>query len=258
MQKKITILNFSNIYKEENFYKNAAVTWIDCSDICGADCFCDSEAAQKICQRIKDLSPHGLHFIDSGNYHYISKFFTDKIHEAFSLVVFDHHPDMQPPLFEQILTCGDWVKSVLDNNIFIKKIVLVGTSDKLIANIPNKYSHRIVCFPESKLHDRQAWQRFYNFHFSNPIYVSIDKDVLSPTDEATNWDQGKATLPELKRLVVSLLQHNRLIGVDICGECNYSIAGLLDKNIQENDYVNGELLKLLNAPCYSPKTQNNQ
>lgn len=245
MLKKITILNFSNIYKEEKFYKDVNATWIDCSNICGADCFCDGEAAQIIRQRIKDVSPHGLHFIDSGNYHYISKFFTDKIHEKFSIVVFDHHPDMQPTLFDQLLTCGDWVKSVLDTNKFVEKVVLVGTSDKLIANIPNEYCQRIVCFPESKLHDRQAWQRFYNLHFCNPIYVSIDKDVLSPNDEATNWDQGKTTLPELKRLVVSLLHHNKLIGVDICGECNYSIIGLLDRKVQENDYVNSELLKLL-------------
>lgn len=58
MLKKITILNFSNIYKEEKFYKDVNATWIDCSDICGADCFCDGEAAQIIRQRIKDVSPH--------------------------------------------------------------------------------------------------------------------------------------------------------------------------------------------------------
>lgn len=245
MQNKIVVMNFSNIYKEENFYKNVRVEWIDCSDINGADCFCDGDAAKEIIRRMKDTSPHGLHFIDSGNYHYISRFFTDKIQEPFTLVVFDHHPDMQPPLFERMLTCGDWVKSVIDTNRNVDKVVLVGTSDKLIESIPKEYADRIVCFPESQLHDRQAWETFYDLHFRLPIYISIDKDVLSPADDKTNWDQGATTLTQLKRLVGTLLRHNRLIGVDICGECDYSIRGLLDRNVQENDHVNAELLRLI-------------
>lgn len=71
MQKKIVVINFSNIYKEETFYQNVGAEWIDCSDISGADCFCDSEAAHEIRRRLRGVSPHGLHFIDSGNYHYV-------------------------------------------------------------------------------------------------------------------------------------------------------------------------------------------
>ena len=249
MQKKIVVMNFSNVYKEENFYRKTGAEWIDCSDISGADCFCDDEAAGEIRRRLDGVSEHGLHFIDSGNYHYVSRFFTDKIRERFVLIVFDHHPDMQPPLFEQMLTCGDWVKSVIDNNKWLDKVVLVGTSDKLIANIPEEYASRVVCFPESQLHDRQAWQTFYDLHFNLPIYVSVDKDVLSPTDDPTNWDQGATTLPELKRLLVTLLRHNRLIGVDVCGECDYSIRGLLDPNVQMNDQVNKELASLVAEAC---------
>lgn len=245
MEKKIVVMNFSNVYEEECFYKKAGAEWIDCSDISGANCFCDDEAAQEICRRLQGVSAQGLHFIDSGNYHYVSRFFTDKIKEKFVLVVFDHHPDMQPPLFEQILTCGDWVKSVIDTNKNLEKVVLVGTSDKLIANIPEEYASRLVCFPESQLHDRQAWLTFYDIHIKQPIYVSVDKDVLSPTDDPTNWDQGVTTLPELKRLLVTLLRHNRLIGVDVCGECDYSIRGLLDPKVQMNDKVNAELLRLV-------------
>ena len=75
--------------------------------------------------------------------------------------------------------------------------------------------------------------------------MSIDKDVLSPTDDPTNWDQGATTLPELKRLLATLLRHNRLIGVDVCGECDYSIRGLLDPDVQTNDQVNKKLTRTL-------------
>ena len=245
MEGKIAVVNFSNVYNEEKFYENERVDWVDCSNIAGADCFCDAEAASQIMQRLQPIPAAGLHFIDSGNYHYVSKFFTDKIRQRFSLVVFDHHPDMQPSLFDQILTCGDWVKAVLDTNRFVDKVVLVGTSDKLLQNISADYADRIVTFPESQLGDRQAWRTFYDMHFKTPIYISMDKDVLSPVFESTNWDQGTATLPQLKRLLVTLLRHNHLIGVDVCGECSYSIRGLIDGDVKKDDMVNAELLRLL-------------
>ncbi len=47
-------------------------------------------------ERIATFQPEEIHFIDSGNHHYMSKLWTDKITSPFSLVVFDHHPDMQP------------------------------------------------------------------------------------------------------------------------------------------------------------------
>jgi arginase family enzyme len=237
-------MNFSNVYAEETFYKEKRVLWVNCTDITGVDCFCDNEASVLLAQRMADLSPQGIHFIDSGNYHYVSKFFIDKIPEDFILVLFDHHPDMQPSLFEDILTCGSWVKVAMDTNPHLKKVVLVGTSDELLEHIESKYLNRIVEFRESRLEDWEAWRKFYAMQFDLPIYISIDKDVLSPEEICTNWDQGKATLEDLKRLLLILLKYNRLIGVDICGECSYSIQGILDANLQKDDRVNRQLMEL--------------
>lgn len=241
---ELVIMNFSNVYAEETFYKQERVLWIDCSDIMGTDCFCDNEASREICRRMGTLSPQGIHFIDSGNYHYVSKFFTDKIQEDFVLVVFDHHPDMQPSLFGELLTCGSWVKAALDTNRHLKKVVLIGTSDELLKHIDPAYLDRIVEFKESQLENHEAWQAFYEMHFDLPIYISIDKDVLSKDEEQTNWDQGKVTLKELKRMLLILLRHDQLIGVDISGECSYSIQGLLDANLKKNDKVNRQLAQL--------------
>ena len=46
----------------------------------------------------------GIHFLDSGNYHYVSKIWMEKIEEEFELLVLDHHTDMQPPMFGDILS----------------------------------------------------------------------------------------------------------------------------------------------------------
>lgn len=245
---KIVIMNFSNVYTEETFYKNEHIEWIDCTDIKGSDCFCDKEASATICRKIQHLQPQGIHFIDSGNYHYISKFFTDKIQEDFILVVFDHHPDMQPSLFNELLTCGSWVKAALDTNLYLKKVLLIGTSDDLLKKIEPKYLNRIIEFRESQLEDHQAWQDFYSIHLNLPIYISIDKDVLDTREDKTNWDQGKTTLPELKRLLLILLKHDRLLGVDICGECKYSIAGMLDPDLRKDNAINQQLAYLFENP----------
>ena len=67
-----------------------------------------------------------IHFLDSGNYHYVSKIWLDKIEEEFELLVFDHHTDMQMPMFGNILSCGGWIQAALDTNTRLKRVYLAG------------------------------------------------------------------------------------------------------------------------------------
>ena len=76
-----------------------------------------------------------FYFFDNGNYHYMSKLWTDSIREPFDLVVFDHHPDMQPPRFEGILSCGGWIKEVLDHNKLVQNVIVIGVADHLVDEI---------------------------------------------------------------------------------------------------------------------------
>ena len=92
------ILDFTHVYCDENMKNNSQFHWIDCSDINGCDLYCSDEAAAEIQKRIMPYGTKGIHFIDSGNFHYITKITTDQIKQPFSLVVFDHHTDMQQPL----------------------------------------------------------------------------------------------------------------------------------------------------------------
>ena len=58
---------------------------------------CDDGAMSEIRQRISEhgIGADEIHFIDNGNYHYMSAITLEMVKEPFSLVVFDHHPDMQ-------------------------------------------------------------------------------------------------------------------------------------------------------------------
>ena len=52
---------------------------IDCRDIAGTDCYCDDIAKQMISDRLEDHGMEGVHFLDSGNYHYLSLLFMNEI-----------------------------------------------------------------------------------------------------------------------------------------------------------------------------------
>ena len=186
----IIIMNFTGVYDYEAFARNNKFIWLDCRHLYGTDGYCDREGALALKGMIADYPAEGVHFIDSGNYHYLTKFWTDKLETPFSLIVFDHHPDMQPPLFDNILSCGSWVKDILDHNNNCKKVIIVGASDKLIQAVPKGYERQVRFYSETTLMHEEGWQNFSSGHINGPVYISIDKDVLKPASAATNWDQG--------------------------------------------------------------------
>lgn len=266
-----TICNFSNVYENQPFIEglwlSGEATWIDCTDIPGTDCYCDDEAVEIIRKRIADAGikdADGIHFFDNGNYHYMSKIWTDMVQEPFSLVVFDHHPDMQEPRFGNILSCGGWVKKVLEGNKFVNNVVIIGVADHLADEIREELSQagdaeildKVTFIRESELptvtlEGRSPDRVYSTFHIphSTPVYISIDKDALSPAHAATNWDQGSLDVATLKEIIAGLATNHKIIGVDICGERARDFAGDEHHTVQEadalNDRINRELAEFL-------------
>ena len=218
MERQIIIMNFTHVYEQERFLRNKRFQWIDCSSINGTDCYCDDTAMRILKQRIAPYSPAGIHFIDSGDYHYVSKLWTDKISKPFSLIVFDHHPDMQPTLFDNLMSCGCWVKEVLETNPNIRKVCIIGASEALLQRIKGQFPEQLVFYSEQELSHEEGWKRFAANHLNEPVYISVDKDVLNHESALTNWDQGSLTLKELEELLTLILRKQDVIGIDICGE----------------------------------------
>lgn len=244
----VVVMNFTGVYNYESFARNCQFVWLDCQHLNGTECYCDEEGASALQRMIADYSPQGIHFIDSGNYHYVTKFWTDKLATPFALLVFDHHPDMQPPLFEHILSCGSWVKDVLDTNANCKKVIIAGASDRLLQEVPKEYGDRIHFYSESSLDQEAGWKAFASEHVSEPVYISIDKDVLDPSSAITNWDQGSLTLSELEQLLAVVFRQERVIGIDICGECS-STLNLFEemREMEIDNRANGELLRFFRS-----------
>lgn len=237
-------MNFSGVYDLESFSHNPAFVHLDCTHLSGTDCYCDPEAAQKIHTLIAPYPAEGIHFIDSGDYHYLTEFWTDKLEYPFSLILFDHHTDMQTPLFDQLLSCGSWVKSMLDHNPYLRQVYLIGPSEEQASTIPASYRERVMAYTDTRL--RKHLLTSQPPTLKEPVYISIDKDVLDKQSALTNWDQGSLTLKELKDLLTQLLKHEQVIGIDICGECASTLHQLTtDPAIRLDNEANTELLELL-------------
>ena len=261
MNFKVVIQDFTGVYAEQPFMqklRESAATdnnihWLDCTQIDGTDCYCDDDAQAQLNKMMNEAvaTAPGIHFFDNGNYHYMSKLWTDRVQEPFDLVVFDHHPDMQPPRFEGILSCGGWIKEVLEHNKFVQNVIVTGVADHLVEEIRNDLSQtgnehlldRVQFVKESELTQHtshftfhivnslcsftKCWARSYPCehgcdtrptHLSTPVYISIDKDALSTSEAATNWDQGSLTFAQLASTLTALAQNHKILGIDICGE----------------------------------------
>ena len=164
---------------------------LDCRDLEGTRCYLDDMAKEELLKRMADLPAEGIHFIDSGNYHYLSLLWLMKIDMDFNLVLFDHHPDDQPPSFGMITSCGGWVLESKETLPHLKNVYTFGVGEMPdISQIPTDL----------------------------PLFISIDKDVLSPEFALTDWDQGDMTLDEMMSLLTKIANGRKIIGVDICGE----------------------------------------
>jgi hypothetical protein len=257
MNTTTTVLNLSGIYERESFYRNdKSSRFIDLSDISGTNCYCDEAAAKEIMNRL-GYQCGGIHFIDSGNYHYMSALFLSKVKEPFSLVVLDHHPDMQRPMFD-ILSCGGWVMDVLNNNQFVRDVHIIGADRKLIDELEEDVRERAHFYDVEEDRTGGGWNLLQFLGMAGkdspvdvilpdtqfPIWLSIDKDVITRDELVTNWDQGETSSSFVISFAKELLNSGReVLGIDICGECAPDQEGIdIDRETSLNDRFNELIL----------------
>lgn len=248
MSIETTIMDFSGIYKEEDFFEDKTYTWLDFTGFEGVNCYCTEDAGQEIKKKIEKIPAEGIHFLDSGNYHYLSKFWLEKIKQPFSLLVFDNHTDMQESAFFGLLSCGSWVKEVLDTNQYVKEICIVGPSKNAFSECSQEDRERVTAVEREEIEKKaeEKLEAFLRRDQSLPLYLSVDKDVLCSEDARTNWDQGEVTLDQMKKWIGMAFEARKVLGADICGE-NPQDTALPPKReeLEINSRTNRSLWELL-------------
>jgi hypothetical protein len=184
---------------------------------------------------------YGTVFLGSGDYHHLTWPLVERIgtQTPFDVVVFDNHPDNMR--FPFGVHCGSWVRRVaLLPQVAHVHVLGISSGDvsathawenyltplrrgKLsywTVGVDTRWATRLGLGAAFRPFDTPAAliERFVEACGAStlPVYLSIDKDVLSPDVARTNWDQGRLSDLDLLRVIDAL--RGRIIGSDITGD----------------------------------------
>lgn len=199
---------------------------VDLSSLGGTNCYCDAAASEAIREAFAPLPVKAVHWIDTGDYHYLSGFWLEKAAASgkpFALVLFDHHPDMQEPAFGGVMSCGGWARESFSGHDAIAQVLMMGINPDLELEILDLVFDGVLAVTsEDFRHTGDALsgdvlEMISLLEPRIPVYISVDKDVLTRDFARTDWDQGNMTLAQLEAAVRCISASHEILGVDICG-----------------------------------------
>jgi len=154
-----------------------------------------------------------INFLGRGDYHYLTYLFVKRIKYPISLLVIDNHWDGFET-FENYISCGSWILEVkkLKN---VKNIVFINSREKIESNL------------------------FFVISQPYPIYISIDKDILSEKYLRTSWKQGDLSILDLYH-ILSHVPREKIVGIDVCGEPAFNIL-----EYEKSERINLEIIKIM-------------
>jgi arginase family enzyme len=180
-------------------------------------------------------------FLGSGDYHHVSYLLIERLRARgtpVQVVVFDNHPDNMRYPFG--IHCGSWVSHV-SRLPFVSCVHVLGITSSDVEGLHVWENHlrplhsgrvRYWCIGRDLramrrlgIRDSDSFQsagdlldRFAaeSRTWKDPVYLSIDKDVLAPTVVQTNWDQGVMTMEELEQGIDII--RNLVVAGDVTGD----------------------------------------
>ena len=188
------------------------------------------------------LAPHpAVTFMGSGDFHHLSYLLIRRLKSlgtGMQVVVFDNHPDNMRYPFG--IHCGSWVRHV-SKLPFVKRVLVAGiTSTDVEAGrlwenyLSPLYAGKVAyfcvnrnlsglrrigvrqCRSFSSTGDMMTALAGELAAVPDPVYLSIDKDVLAADEVRTNWDQGVMRVDELFGAIRSL--EGRIVAGDVVGD----------------------------------------
>ncbi|QXQ18581.1 hypothetical protein [Pseudomonas tolaasii] len=201
---------------------------------------------------------YGCVFTGSGDYHHLSQLLLNRLpaQQRFQLIICDNHPDNMRYPFG--IHCGSWVywASRLPQVEHVH-VLGIGSQDiglghawenhwspllkgKLTywsVNVDTRWMNWVGAGRGNRAFGSpdELMQAFLaQFDRSLPVYLSIDKDVLSPEVVNTNWDQGEFLERHLNDLISAC--EGRIIGADITGDVSaYSYESKFKRWLSASD-----------------------
>ena len=210
----------------QSFYEKFSCDVLDAGALQGTNRYCEDAAAEILFHQMQAYPLTAIHLLGSGNYHYLSALWTKRIDRPYQLLVYDHHTDMQPPAFGDILSCGGWLLKAVETQPFLQRVILAGPDAFSYEQTPPGAREKVSFISQEQLSvpDGSGWQNICaGLSQELPLYLSIDMDILGRSWAHTGWSQGEAALEQLIASVTEVLKLHtmrggELLGADICGD----------------------------------------
>jgi hypothetical protein len=185
-------------------------------------------------------------FYGSGDFHHVSLALVRRITTPFNLLVLDKHPDWMCGI--PFLHCGTWLRHAARLPMLRRVFHVGGDLDfdnawRWLAPSADLRRGKVVVFPAVRRFARGPWRRVPNVPvradgepvtresvgrllrpFAEslarvPLYVSLDKDVLTAEDAIVNWDSGHLRLAEVTEVLAAFVAAaGNVSGVDVLGD----------------------------------------
>jgi hypothetical protein len=189
-----------------------------------------------------------LTFCGSGDFHHVSLALLRRQQRPFNLVVIDNHPDWMRRI--PLLHCGTWLAHALELSNVRRVFHLGGEVDfdnyfRWFAPWSHLRSGKLVVLPAVRRFRGSAWSAVahqplrtdpttpfdavrveevlapYRKDLARwPLYLSLDKDVMTASEATVNWDSGWLQLREIQTALALLRDwtHGRWAGADVVGD----------------------------------------
>ena len=157
-------------------------------------------------------------FYGSGDFHHVSLALVRRITTPFNLLVLDKHPDWMCGI--PFLHCGTWLRHAARLPLLRRVYHVGGELDfdnawRWLAPCGDLRRGKVAVFPAMRRFTRGPWRRIRNVPVRAagrpvteqrveellrpfapalarwPLYVSLDKDVMTAADAVVNWDSGQ-------------------------------------------------------------------
>jgi hypothetical protein len=186
-------------------------------------------------------------FYGSGDFHHVSLALVRRLTTPFNLLVLDKHPDWMCGI--PFLHCGTWLRHAARLPLARHVFHVGGDLDfdnawRWLAPWPDLRRRKVVVFPAVRRFSRGPWRHVSNVPVREggepatraqvekllqpfarslaryPLYVSLDKDVMTAEESVVNWDSGHLRLAEVTEVLAAFVSAagGNVLGVDVLGD----------------------------------------
>jgi hypothetical protein len=202
----------------------------------------------------------------SGDFHHVTLALLARITTPINLLVIDNHPDWMRGL--PLLHCGTWLYHAARLPQVQRIFHAGGDVDfdnhyRWLAPWPDLRSRKIVVLPAVRRFTRGKWSgvptdclrsngSVTRAHLDvllaphraelvcRPLYISVDKDVLTSADATVNWDSGHLRLDEMMTVLEAFLEaaDGECAGMDTVGDWSaVTVQGVFRKMLHWTEHL---------------------